>query len=244
MSRFFAHWCGRMALTRARARALGSTKRCAKRMSPKRRSPPSLSTTASASSARFQMGQVGHRVADVGEAWKTRLELRELFAALQIQSAVAGEHLVEELEMGRDPIGDRAIRRGGEHDFAAVRALLADVLDDILAIGEPCGVDVDARRDLVLQARAALQQPKGQQEHEEDVLLQEEQERLIEHVALDECAIEIDDEHRTLSRGIRRCCLAAQALLRRIGRAHTSTPTSTDALCARRERLTAARRAW
>ena len=112
----------------------------------------------------------------------------------EIVEPVGRMHGVEHAEMRGDRVGEFARRAGGQNDAAAGRALLAQPLDQLLAVGKAGRIDVDAGGKLLLQPRRARHQPDRHHEQVERVPAQQQEQSFPQKVGRDQRAVEIDSE--------------------------------------------------
>ena len=68
-------------------------------------------------------------------------------------------------------LGEFARRAGGQHDLAAIGVFGAQALQQLLAIGQRAGIDVDATCDFLLQPAPAPGKPERHQEKVKRILL-------------------------------------------------------------------------
>jgi hypothetical protein len=130
------------------------------------------------------------------------LERRELVVAGEVGGSVAGEHVVEDAEVLGDAVGEDGIGAGGEVELPAEAALLLEVGEQGLVVGEVRDVELDAVADFAFQRGFAAGDPAGNAWQVGGVGADHEQERVDERVVFDEGAIEVDAE-RPAAGGVR-----------------------------------------
>ena len=112
----------------------------------------------------------------------------------EIVEAVGRMHGVEHAEMRCDRVGEFARRAGGKDDTAAGSTLLAQSLDQLLAVRQAGRIDVEACGKLLLQPRRPRQHPDRHHEKVKRVPAQQQEQSFPQKVGRDQRAVEIDRE--------------------------------------------------
>ncbi len=113
-------------------------------------------------------------------------------ARRHVVRTVGRQHAIENAEMRGDRLGEFARRAGRQHDLAAFAMLLAQPLEQDLAIGQRGWIDVDAVGDRLLQPCRAAGQPERHQENIERILLEKDEQTFPQKVRCNQRAVEID----------------------------------------------------
>ena len=142
--------------------------------------------------------QVGARVAGIDEA--TGAEPADqslgLGAAFQVVRGGRGDDLIEQVEMGGDPVGHHLIGGGGQHDAAAFGALAADVIEHRLVVRQQFRVERRGRGDAGFQVGRSTG-AAGDDGAEPQAARQGDQ-ALQQGVGANQRAVQIDAERRQI----------------------------------------------
>jgi len=145
--------------------------------------------------AAFEEGEVGERVADVGEVVaEVRLKGGELVFASEIELAVGGQDAGEETEMGGDAVGGVGVGGGGEVDGTAGGALLLKVLEELGIVGEVGDIELDRVGQMAFKGGFALEEPAGELQQRGWMMAGDGEGGVVEGVRLDEGSIQVDAE--------------------------------------------------
>jgi hypothetical protein len=115
----------------------------------------------------------------------------------QVERAVRGMDAVEQAEMDGDGFSELAWRAGSKDEAAAGVALAAQPLDQLIAIRQCGGVDIDARGDLLLQSGWTGEEPHGNQEQIERIFAQQQEQALPQEICRNQRAVEVDSERNS-----------------------------------------------
>ncbi len=122
------------------------------------------------------------------------LEPRQLARPREVHHPIAGIHLLEQLQVRGHRMGDRLIRRGGQHQPSASRLLLVEKRQQRLAVGQARGVELHSAAHLCLEGRLALEHPQRREQQQQRVALQQHQQALVQRVGAHQRPVEIHDE--------------------------------------------------
>src|SRR5262249_8791662 len=114
--------------------------------------------------------------------------------------AVGGDDLVEEAEVRRDRERDALVGGGCEDELPPALALGAQLLEEVLTVGQGFRRDRGERGDPALERRLAARKRQRQTEGGERSPEQGAEELLVECVAAHERAVEIDAEWKRARR--------------------------------------------
>ena len=140
--------------------------------------------------------------AALAEALDERLGLG---GAGQVRVAVADDDLVEQVEPCSDLSRVFAVGRRAEHGAAAGSPLRGHPGQQLFVQRQGIDVQIDPIGDAALQTRLAVEQPPGQGECEQRAVTEQLQGRLVQHVAQQQRAVEVDDQRHRGIVGGRRC---------------------------------------
>jgi hypothetical protein len=118
-----------------------------------------------------------------------------LHAGGEIPPRLAREDLVEGVEMRRDPLGDRPIRGGREHDPAASLPLGANPLEQVLPPRHRRRVEFDRRRDAALEGGPAPEQRHAERRKTPRPAKHDPREPFPHQVRPQQRAVEVDCQH-------------------------------------------------
>ena len=123
-----------------------------------------------------------------------RLQFRR---PLEIVIRIRSEHGLEKAKMSRDLVGNGFVRSCGENNPATFGFLFAQVIKEILAIGQMIRRDAGMRGYEVLETSLPPQQRQWQPDNLHRGMLEQLDQRLEERIGRRECTVQVDDQrHR------------------------------------------------
>lgn len=123
------------------------------------------------------------------EASPQRLGLQ---SAAQICLSIACDHLVEQVEVFRNPLGDGTIRRGAQHQMTSGFVLSADVLQEVGVVRQRRRVKSPALGQFRLQLGFALGKPARKPEQDSPVSESGREGAFLKRVDVQQRSIQID----------------------------------------------------
>ncbi len=121
-------------------------------------------------------------------------EAFEFIVSGKVGRSVTGQDFLEDAQVLGDAVGESRVGTSGEVQLAAIGVLFAEVIEQRPVVGQVGRIELDLRADLGFQRGLSSAQPEGRTQGTERIRANQQEERIDQGIALDECAVKIDTE--------------------------------------------------